>query len=62
MQTPIAQFTNSETGMTSFVFANSKAGFNVTLRDDDSGEFVPASICGISTIEAATAKAQEVVK
>lgn len=58
----LASYTNAETGMTSFVVANSKSGYNVTLRDDDSGEFVPLAIVGIASLEVANAKAQEAVK
>lgn len=32
---------NEEDGMESYVVANSKSGFNVTLKDLDSGNIVP---------------------
>lgn len=64
MNNALASYTNAELGMTSFVFANTTktGGFNVTLRDDDSGEFVPLAICGIQSLDAAKAKAQEAAK
>ena len=61
MTDALASFTNTADGVTSFVFKNVKSGFNVTLRDDDSGEFVGAAICGIKNLDAAIAKAKEII-
>lgn len=61
MTNVIETFTNTESGMTVFVSNNTKGGFNVSLRDDDSGLFVGLVICGIKTIEAAYKKAKEIV-
>lgn len=58
----LAQFTNTETGMTALVYANTKAGFNVVVRDDDAGEMLPFAILGFKSLEAATAKAREVLQ
>jgi hypothetical protein len=52
--------TNDETHMTAFVFPNVRGGFNVTLRDDDSGEFVPQAWI-FKSFDAAVAKAHEVL-
>ncbi len=59
----LAAFHDDNTNMTALVFvSNHKAGgFGVALRDDDSGEFVPASFHGFKTIEAASAKAESLL-
>ena len=59
---PIASFTNESTGMTAFVYPNTKAGYNVTVRDDDSGEYLSTAITGIQSLDAAKAKAMEILK
>ncbi len=61
MNQPIASFTNEETQMKSYVWPSDRGGFNVTLQDLDSGEFVPAAIIGIQTQEKAIAKARRAV-
>lgn len=63
MTTYLATFHNDDDNMTAVVFeSNHKAGgYGVALRDDDSGNFATASFHGIATIEAAKAKAQELV-
>ncbi len=55
-----AQFTNEDDGITTFVFpsAASPDKFNVTMRDNDSGEFVPHARIGM-TYAAAVALAQK---
>lgn len=53
-------FTNTADGMTALVNKHS-AGFSVTLRDDDSGEFVPCAII-YSTEAAAIEKAKKIAK
>ena len=56
-------FTNKEDGVSSFVFVSNlgAGGFGVSLRDDDSGDFVPMSFHGFKTEEAAISKAREVL-
>lgn len=53
LMNPLYTATNNETGMSAFVSTNMRkeGGFNVTLRDDDSGEYVPLAIIGISNFE-----------
>jgi hypothetical protein len=60
MTNALHAFTNADTGMTSFVFAGVN-GYNVTLRDDDSGEYVPVAIVNIKDEASAVAKAQALV-
>ena len=57
----ITQFTNPSDAMTAFVIESYLGGYGVSLRDDDSGEFVGLSFHGIKSLDAAIAKAQEVV-
>ena len=57
---PLASFTNTEHGVTAFVFAATRGGFNVTVRDDDAGEFLPDAIC-FSDLGRAIAKARHIV-
>ena len=52
-------FTND--GLTTFVFESSFGGYGVSMRDDDSGEFVNCSHHGIATIEQAIAEAKNAV-
>jgi hypothetical protein len=40
-KTPLHTFTNAGEGMESYVWPASRGGYNVTMRDLDSGEFVP---------------------
>jgi hypothetical protein len=61
MTTILHTFTNSENGISSFVFESHFGGFGVSLRDDDAGEFVGASIHGFKTVDAAIAKAKEII-
>jgi hypothetical protein len=50
----------NEYGMAAFVFANTRGGFNVTLRDMDAEMTVPVAYM-FSTLDAAIAKANELV-
>lgn len=59
-QKPVATFTNTDEGMESYVFLNEKSGYNVTLKDLDSGMFVPMGFCGIKDLNQAIAKAKKV--
>lgn len=61
MTDALHSFSNAESGMTAFVVANTKAGFNVTVRDDDSGLFVPRAVVAIPTEAQAVAIAQKAV-
>lgn len=61
MKKPIAQFTNSFYRMTAFVVQGVK-GYNVTMRDDDSMEFLPTAICGVADLEDAKKRAQLLVR
>lgn len=38
---PLKTFTNKEDGMESYVFESTRGGYNVTLKDLDSGLMVP---------------------
>jgi len=53
-------FTNTESNTTAFVNKHT-AGFSVTLRDNDSGEFVPCAVI-YTTESAAITKAQNIIK
>jgi len=55
----IATYTDTRDNLTAFVFeSNLKCGgYGVSLRDNDSGEFVPGSIHGL-TLEEAKYKAR----
>lgn len=58
---PLHEFHNPETGMSSRVVRGEKPGvFNVTLRDDDSGEYVPIVVKGFESEGAAIARAKHV--
>jgi len=57
----IAQFTNHDDAMTAFVVESFLGGYGVSLRDDDSGEFVGFAIHGIKSLGTAIAKAKEVL-
>jgi hypothetical protein len=61
MDNAVATFTNTQDGITSFVFVATIGGFNVTLRDDDSGEFVGIAL-NFKDEAKAIAKAKEIVK
>lgn len=56
----LKEFTNVETGMMSMVVENTVSGFNVVLKDMDSGECVPF-VSIHKTMESAEAKAAEIV-
>lgn len=56
----LAIYSNVQDGMTAQVVAGDKGGFNVTLRDADSGLYV-AAFCGFKTQADAEAKAMQVV-
>lgn len=60
MERILHQYTNESTGMTAFVVVGAK-GYHVSLRDDDSGEFLPTVTC-FPELERAVAKAKEVLK
>lgn len=53
------QFTNEETNCTTFVTEHAK-GFAVSLRDDDSGEFL-STVTIYDTVENAIASAKRVL-
>lgn len=55
----LATFKNEDDGMTSFVTKGEK-GFHVSLKDEDSGMFVPI-VTIYNTQELAVAKAKELV-
>ena len=61
MSQPIATFTNEETGMESYVYPSDRGGYNVTLKDLDSGEFVDGTPVGIKDKDVALAKAKKIV-
>jgi hypothetical protein len=44
MATPLHTFTNEPDGMQSYVWNAEKGGYNVTMKDLDSGEFIPAAV------------------
>ena len=54
-------FHNDELAMTSFVVESFLGGYGVSLRDDDSGEFVSESKHGIKSIDAAVVYAKSLV-
>lgn len=57
---PIAKFRNDDTGMESYVNRGSKPGtFNVTMRDLDSGEWVPGARIGIASLDQAKTLARK---
>lgn len=57
-------FTNSETGMESYVVFNTgrSGGYNVTLKDLDADEMLTTSYIGIRDYDAAVHKAKELVQ
>lgn len=55
----IASFTNHDTKMTAFVHHGQDGKFNVTLRDDESGEYVPIARTGFQTVDGASAFAKQ---
>lgn len=55
---PLATFRNNDLGLESYVFAGSR-GYNVTLRDLDSGESVPLGYVNIVSWNDALAKARK---
>ena len=58
--TPVKIYTNTEDGMSARVYNGKDNTFNVTLMDDDAGQAY-THIHGYKTLEAACAKAQEVM-
>lgn len=60
---PIETFTNEEDQMESYVFesTSSKGGYNVTMRDLDSGEMVSTKFTDIPDLKQAVAKAKKIV-
>ena len=54
-------FHDEDTNMTSFVVESFLGGYGVTVRDDDSGQFVSESTHGIKSIEDAVTLAKSVV-
>lgn len=57
---PIASYRNDETGMESYVVHGKRSGvYNVTMRDLDSGEWVPGARIGIASLDEAKALAQK---
>ncbi len=59
MATILRSFTNEETNCTAFVTVHAK-GFAVSLRDDDSGEFL-STVTIFDTVEKAVACAVKVM-
>lgn len=57
----LATFHDAEDNMTALVYASGHGGFAVALRDDDSGNIVPSITVRIPTLEAAIAKAKELL-
>jgi len=57
---PIVSYRNDETGMESYVVHGKRSGvYNVTMRDLDSGEWVPGARIGIASLDDAKALAQK---
>lgn len=57
---PIVSYRNDETGMESYVVYGNRSGvYNVTMRDLDSGEWVPGARIGIASLDEAKALAQK---
>ena len=54
-------YTSTTDCITAYVFESSFGGFGVSLKDDDSGEFVSCSIHGIKTLEEAIKRAKSYV-
>ena len=63
MSNYLATFHDADDNMTALVFeSNHKAGgFGVALRDDDSGSVVGTSFHGFQSLDAAIAKAKELI-
>jgi hypothetical protein len=61
---PLFTVTNGDTQMEAKVWPSTyaAAGFNVTVRDLDSGEYLTTAYCSIQTFDAACEKARELVK
>ncbi len=55
-------FTNEEEGVESYVYENGKGGFNVTMKDLDSGNFLPWAMVNISDLSSAVKSAKHVVE
>lgn len=57
---PLVSYRNDETGMESYVVHGKRSGvYNVTMRDLDSGEWVPGARIGIASLDEAKALAQK---
>ncbi len=56
----VADFTNAETGMTAFVVASTRGGFNVVLHDDDADEYIPTWV-NVKDVDDAIVKAKGLV-
>ena len=59
-KTPIHTEHCLETNMTAYVFENSNGTYNVSVKDNDSGEFLTSVTCGIKTLENAVKKAKQI--
>lgn len=57
----VATFHDDDTNMSALVYLSDHGGYAVALRDDDSGQIVPSIAVRIPTLEAAIAKAKEVL-
>ncbi len=53
-------FKNEEDGVAAHVSVGEKGGFNVTLQDTDSGEYLPTAFVGIQSLERAIELAKEI--
>jgi hypothetical protein len=58
---PLKTFTNEDTQMESYVYENERSGYNVTVKDLDSGEMLPTSFSGIRDLNQAIQKAKKAV-
>ena len=59
MQTkPLHTFTNEDEGVESYVYENGKGGFNVTVKDLDSGNFLPWASVNIPDLASAVHSAR----
>jgi hypothetical protein len=61
MKKPVETFTNKDDGMESYVFENDRGGYNVTMKDLDSGDFIPTAFTGIKDLKKAIEKAKKIV-
>lgn len=61
---PLYTFRNDEDQMESYVVTSTRSsgGYNVTVRDLDSGEMIPWAQVGIQSLDDAIARAQEIVR